>query len=238
VLIHGPLGRVLVVLAALAGAALGTLGGLALGVPGLIAVGLAGTLAGLTTAAVLRESPDHDRRGVVEGSLTAAGLTAAAVLLVAGVATAAGGGVAALLVVSAVGGWLTLRLVRARRGETARGGRPAGHLGDALGSEVLLLPVAQPGGDPFRLRSADDAAVAELPTAALGQEWLRTTAALAGRLDPRTRRAIVDHRQATLDELERRDPAGFARWLAEGPVPGSDPAAFVQDGPSAGTAAA
>jgi hypothetical protein len=71
-------------------------------------------------------------------------------------------------------------------------------------------------------------AVSSLPTSALGHEWLRTTAALAGRLDPATRQEIVRRRQEALDELEHRDPAGFARWLAAGPAPGSDPAQFVR----------
>jgi len=31
-------------------------------------------------------------------------------------------------------------------------------------------------------------------------------------------------------ELERRDPAGFACWLAEGLAGGSDPADFVRSG--------
>jgi hypothetical protein len=70
--------------------------------------------------------------------------------------------------------------------------------------------------------------VAALPTSALGREWLRTTTALDGRLQPAARASIVRRRQETLDELERRDPDGFALWLAAGPVPGSDPAEFVR----------
>jgi hypothetical protein len=72
--------------------------------------------------------------------------------------------------------------------------------------------------------------VAALSTGALGDEWIRTTAALAGRLDARTRQAIVVRRHETLDELERRDPAGFARWLAGTPLPGSDPAGHLRHG--------
>ncbi len=59
-----------------------------------------------------------------------------------------------------------------------------------------------------------------------------------GWLDAAARRSIVERREATLDELERRDPAGFGRWLAAGPAPGSDPADFVRGGPVAGTEAA
>ena len=70
--------------------------------------------------------------------------------------------------------------------------------------------------------------VTALPTSALGREWLRTTSALDGRLQPAARATIVRRRQETLDELERRDPDGFARWLAAGPLPGSDPAEFVR----------
>jgi hypothetical protein len=76
-----------------------------------------------------------------------------------------------------------------------------------------------------------------LPIEALGREWTTTTAALAGPLDPRSRSAIVRRREAVLDELERRDPAGFARWLAAGPLSSSDPARYLRAG-AAGTDAA
>jgi hypothetical protein len=66
--------------------------------------------------------------------------------------------------------------------------------------------------------------------------------ALSAKLQPAARAAIVRRRQETLDELERRDPDGFARWLAGGPAPGSDPARFVRGDvrgePAAGTDAA
>jgi hypothetical protein len=74
-----------------------------------------------------------------------------------------------------------------------------------------------------------DLPVTQLPTAALGTEWLRTTSALAGRLQPAVRASIVRRRQETLDELERRDPLGFARWMAGGPAPGSNPAQLQGD---------
>ncbi|WP_051515593.1 hypothetical protein [Candidatus Blastococcus massiliensis] len=79
--------------------------------------------------------------------------------------------------------------------------------------------------------------VGGLATDSLGQEWMRTSAALAGRLDPVVRQAVVARRATVLDELERRDPGGFARWLAAGPAPGN-PADHVRDLPAAGTGAA
>jgi hypothetical protein len=58
--------------------------------------------------------------------------------------------------------------------------------------------------------------VSQLPTSALSRQWRRTTVALGDRLDPRTRQALVQRWEEVLDELERRDPIGFARWLAVG----------------------
>jgi hypothetical protein len=69
--------------------------------------------------------------------------------------------------------------------------------------------------------------VEQLTTRALGREWLRTTAALASQLEPLVHESLARRREVALDELERRDPDGFARWLAAGPVPGSDPADWL-----------
>ncbi|OMQ13785.1 hypothetical protein A7K94_0221150, partial [Modestobacter sp. VKM Ac-2676] len=71
-----------------------------------------------------------------------------------------------------------------------------------------------------------------------GQEWVRTSAALGQVREPRARQELVRRRQEALDELERRDPAGFARWLAEGATVDSDPAVYVSGDPAAGSDAA
>ena len=71
-----------------------------------------------------------------------------------------------------------------------------------------------------------------MTTQALGDEWLHTTAALAGPLDPAARQSLVARREEALDELERRDPDGFAQWLMAGSTRGSDPADFVRGGPA------
>ena len=80
--------------------------------------------------------------------------------------------------------------------------------------------------------------VSLLPTSVLGSEWRRTTATLACRLEPATRQTITRRRHEILDELECRDPAGFARWLAAGSAADSDPAAFVECDRTTGTDAA
>ncbi|TWH75631.1 hypothetical protein JD78_04194 [Modestobacter roseus] len=72
----------------------------------------------------------------------------------------------------------------------------------------------------------------------LGREWVRTSAALGQVREPRARQELVRRRQEALDELERRDPAGFARWLAEGATADSDPAVYVSGDPAAGSDAA
>ena len=77
-----------------------------------------------------------------------------------------------------------------------------------------------------------------LSVEALGREWLRSSAALARPSGPLVRQALVERRQEALDELERRDPAGFARWLAEGATVDSDPARYVAGDPAEGYDAA
>ena len=76
-----------------------------------------------------------------------------------------------------------------------------------------------------------------LSARALGEEWLRTAALLEARIDPALRRSVVDRRESILDELERRDGSGFARWLADGPTSSSNPADHVRDLPAAGSGA-
>ena len=192
----------------LAGAALAVTGALTLRGPGLIGAGLAAALAGCTAVGIARESPSPDSGSALESAVWAAGCTAGFVLVVAGVATVAGGAAAVLTVGAGIVALLVVGLIRARRARSAL--LPA----SAARGRVLHLPVAA------------------LTTRALGEEWLGTTAALAGRLGPAARQALVARREEALDELERRDPEGFARWLAAGPTGRSDPADFVGDGPA------
>lgn len=148
-------------------------------------------------------------------------------LVLAGTAALAGGLVAVLTgaVVGAV--VLAVRLHRAEDPPHAAtrprpvSARPTPARRPAPAGSALLVPPV--GG---------------LSTPALGEEWVRSTALLDARLDPVVRRAVVARREELLDELERRDPAGVARWLAGGPEAASDPAEHVRDHPAAGTEAA
>jgi hypothetical protein len=146
--------------------------------------------------------------------------------VIAGLVAVAGEIVAAMVTGAALVAGLVVGVQRSlhRRGAGAPGpGRPADSARPVPGPGRASGPV-RPAPSPARLLPP----VGALPTAALGSEWLRSTAALAERLGPATRAAIVRRRQETLDELERRDPEGFARWLAAGPPAGSDPARFVR----------
>jgi len=219
--IRRPVSRVLLGGALLSAGALAVVGGLALGGPGLVGVGLAAALAGCTAAGIAREAPTRTRGSALEAAVWAAGWTAGVVLVIAGVSTVAGGAVAAVLVLAG----LSVMALR-------WGGRQRGRAGSGVtrgpASEVVRLPVGPatsgPSGDSRMLP------VSALSTRALGEEWLRTTAALAGRLSPAARASLVGRREEALDELERRDPDGFARWLVAGPA--TDPADFVRGGPA------
>jgi hypothetical protein len=214
--IRRPFVRVLCGIGVLGGGGLVVAGGLALRGPGMVAVGVAGALAACTAAGIARESAGPRRRSMLEAAAQAAAWTVGTLLVIAGIAAIAGRTPAVLAVAGGLVGGSAL-LVRRSRRVTAEPGRGRA---DAPGAARLVPPVSA------------------LTTAALGSEWLRTTAALERRLDPAARQWIVARREETLDELERRDPEGFARWLAAEPGPGSDPTPYVADGPAADSDAA
>jgi len=234
---HGPLARVLIWTGLGCAGLLALAGGLALWGPGLVAVGVGGLLAAGTAAGIARESTTPSRRSTVESAVQAAAGTVCGLLVIAGVSALAGGIVAAALVVVVLVG-IVIRLARAGK-LAAAAGRP---FATPTASPVRLLP--DPPPDDAETPRFDRAGTAPplppvegLSTRELGQEWTRTTKALAGRLDPWARASLVQRRQETLDELERRDPDGFMRWLAFGPAADSDPADYVrgtprQDGPA------
>lgn len=218
-----PLGRSLLGVGVVLGGAVAVVGGLALWGPGLVAVGVAGGISAALAAGVARESPTGTRAAAADAGWQACAWTMGAILLVAGVATLAGGVVATLLSFAAVAVVAGVALQRLRRRAPGQP-TPLGRWTSAPVAPRADVPAAV---RPVVAPAADLPPVSGLPTSALGREWLRTSSALAGRLQPGARESIVRRRQQTLDELERRDPAGFARWIAGGPAPGSDPAQFV-----------
>ena len=228
--IRAPLPRVLLWGAGLVCGLVAVAGGLALQGPELVAVGVAGVLAACMAAGIARETPAGARsRSAVEAAAFAGAATVGVLLLLAGIAALAGGAAAFLVVVTVLVGLFVVRLVRVR-GTAARSG-------PGLTAPLPHPAAAQPAGPSTELAGLLPP-VAVLPTAALGQEWLRTNAILAGRLGAAARASLVARREEALDELERRDPAGFARWMAAGPTLSSDPAGYVSGGPLRGDPAA
>ncbi len=225
-----PLVRSAQFLAFLVAAALAVAGALALRAPGLVAVLVTAAVIGAVSAGMACELPGVGRARLLDVGGHAAGWTAGVLLVVSGLAALAGAGVMLLVAaaVAAVAGSVHLRRVRAR---SRRAARPT----------TMPRPAPRPPAPaPLRPvgRALSPPPVGGSTARALGEEWLRTAALLEARIDPALRRSVVQRREAILDELERRDGTGFARWLADLPSPGSNPAAHVRDLPAAGTDAA
>ncbi|NYJ06104.1 hypothetical protein [Petropleomorpha daqingensis] len=235
---RGPFVQVLLGVAVVLAAALALVGGVALRASGVVAVLLAGAVAACLAAGVARETTGAAHLPAPEAAALAAGWTVGSLLVLSGTA-ALGGGLAAVLT-GAAGAIVGLAVWLIRSPHPSRDMSP-----HTLTAEVAGAPAAAPmPAAPWHAATVGrfdpagsarlSAPLTELPTAALGREWLLTTAALAGRLEPSARESIVRRRQEALDELERRDADGFARWLAAGPAPGSDPADFVHGEPASG----
>ncbi|SEP09295.1 hypothetical protein [Trujillonella endophytica] len=225
---RGLLARCLLCTALVVVAALALVGGLSLRPAGLLAVGLAAVVTGALAAGIARESSDEDLRATVEATWQTAAVTVAVLLVLSGVAAIAGalatalvGGVAGVV---GVGIWL----VRSNPSRPERSAAPAPAPQAPVG-QAPPTPAARPTVVAGNV-AADPAPLSRLPVDALGREWVATSAALGAHLDPRSRQAIVARRAAVLDELERRDPVGFARWLAAGPLSATDPARYFRAG--------
>jgi hypothetical protein len=164
----------------------------------LLAVAVLAVLAAAVAAGSLEE------HRVARAWITA-GATVAVVMVVTGIGVLAGARVAVLAcglgVVAAGAAWLW----RGLRGRTA-------------GADDRAAALSAGRQDPA-------APVSGLSTAALAREWRRTTTALVSGLDQAARQRVVRRRGDVLDELERREPRAFDRWLAAAAEDG-DPGEF------------
>jgi hypothetical protein len=196
-------------------ASLAAIGGVSLGGSGLVAVTLSAVVTACLGAGIARDGNSSEpRQAAVDAAWRTAVGTVAVLLVLSGSVVLAGGAVTALLVGFALGAVLARWALRSARADRRSG--------------ATVIPLPGAGGQPVHM----------LTVQALGREWLRTSAALAQARGAVARQALVDRRQAALDELERRDPMGFARWLAEGATVDSDPARYVSGDPATGYDAA
>jgi hypothetical protein len=93
---------------------------------------------------------------------------------------------------------------------------PAGFASSiAVGSSQRLMPEPPP------------VSLAELSTKDLCLAWQRSQRTLLEATTAPARREVVSARQQLLDEMERRDGAGFNQWLAAGACNGADPAGYL-----------
>ncbi len=117
-------------------------------------------------------------------------------------------------------------LVALRRTPNASGGYAA----EAQAS-TPRRPTAAPAMPPPLVRRPLDAPpMPTLPTPDLCWEWRRSYLAVTRASKPDELIPIVALRAAYLDELERRDPTGFRRWLDNGARAASDPARYLTSG--------
>jgi hypothetical protein len=175
------------------------------------------------------DSPVPVRRRI---ALTLEVMTFAAAVVALGVVT--GPATAALLV--AVAG-LAVGLRRWRRHRPLDWDRLTAWPADAVpppATMTCLIP------DPARCMSADEidtawdvevaspsARLRAMPTEGVCAAWQRSYWRLMDRPPGSRPLAIVRMRAELLDELERRDPDGFARWLETRPRPVSNPGPFL-----------
>ncbi|WP_029430991.1 hypothetical protein [Blastococcus sp. URHD0036] len=236
---RGLLVRCLACAAFLVVGAIALVGGLSLRPAGLLAVGLAAVVTGALAAGIAREASDDDLRATLEATWQTAAWTIGVLLVLAGVAAIAGALVTTLVGAGAGVAGLAVWLARTR--PAAKPTRVVPPSSATPAAPARQAPPATPPARPAAVVTGNVAGtpasggpLAALRIEALAQEWVSTSAALGLTLDPRSRAAIVRRREAVLDELERRDPAGFARWLAAGPLSATDPARYLRAG-AAGT---
>ena len=209
------LARACSLLALLLVGGLAVVGGVSLHGAGVLAVALAGVVAGCLGAGLARERPPvPGRRSVADAAWRAAIGTVATFLVLAGSAVV-GGRAAPVLVVGCLG-LLGLAWWARRRASGVRPAPPAPHPGTALPPARRGLHPSGRGAAPSGEPLAALPPAAGLPVEELSREWRRTAAVLESAADATTRARVVRRRGEVLDELERRDPAGFAHWLANG----------------------
>lgn len=227
--------RVLSTVAVGVGVALGTIALLA--VPGLALGGvLFGAFIGVLAFAVAHESVAGDAAsrnrvgrhiGLIAGAATTSGwIVVTGIVLLMGPAA---GAVLLVLGLIASAMWWRRRLAGPARGHFRRAGDPrAAHRSASPLGRVVPVQVAP--SSPLAPLPWSVPIPGNLSTPQLCLAWQHTYFALL-ELPPGTPRdEIVRVRQRLLDEIERRDPEGFTRWLDTGARAGSNPGRYLASG--------
>ncbi|WP_410627641.1 hypothetical protein [Amycolatopsis sp. cmx-8-4] len=209
--------RITRIVSIVAGTAFGAVGLVVLPAGALVGWGMLGLAVGVSAWLAVTGFPAVRERLAATGSAASAvtigvvtGLGAlGAGLAVSGLVAVAGGTAAASLLVVVATAWAVWRFRP----------RPAPSTPPVVVEEA---PGASGGTEVTE--------VADLSTAELCLAWRRSYGELLRAPDEPARRRVVRSRQAYLDELERRDREGFARWLGSGARAGGDPQRYLAAG--------
>jgi len=97
-----------------------------------------------------------------------------------------------------------------------------------VAAPALVLPLVWTRRTrPQALPTEDRSALENLSNAQLAREWHASYTALAMARDPRSLELICGLRRRQLDEIERRAPGGFQRWIESGTWVRGDSAPFL-----------
>jgi hypothetical protein len=147
------------------------------------------------------------RAGIIAG----AGSFTACVAIVGMVTLLGAGSVPLLIGLAAVGGWSCRRT----------------WLGTRTTAESVAGSAGKDGPPAATVHVLN---MGDLPVEALCVAWRRSYVQLQRTSDASTRNKIVDVRRCLLDEFERRNRQGFARWLESGARAAGDPSRYLAAG--------
>lgn len=176
-----------------------------------IVAALVGNLARIPACGQDENAGSSTGRGVLAGATTAGG-----VLFVAGLVALLGAGAAVVL---AVLGAATSLLYWHWRSLTGSASRQDIATPPDIAEQSAIAAATTPGQDSIRQMSTQELCLA----------WRKSFSQLQHAPVGPAREHIVNMRSSYLDEIERRDPDGFARWLHTGARAGSDPSRYVAD---------
>lgn len=175
--------------------------------------GIVGGVVYLATCDRATDGPPPPRRGTVRRAARAGIATTVVCLALTGAGSILGaaGGPVILLLLLAVALWAW----RARRYLTSS---------SVAGAGPDARPVVPERSSTVSEPPPDTAA---LTTPELCRAWQRSYLALIDVPEGPVREDIAAWRRSLLDELERRDPVGFDKWLRDGARAGSDPGRYL-----------
>lgn len=204
--------KILGALGVLIAIGVGGLGILVMSVEAVAAVLGLGAIVGCAVAASRPDQPSRSPRLAFVGIVVAAVVAVSVVVI--GLVVLLGAAALALVLVAAAAAAMRARHITEQR-------RARHRQDDGRGVAPSLRMVAPPAPLP--------GSFAALSTPDLCRAWRVSYLSLQG-ADPEELERVALVRACFLDELERRDPAGFRRWIDLGARAAGDPTRFITGG--------